>query len=93
VTVLYDQRGIPYIEAKSAPDLYFAQGCIVARDRLWQMDLLRRTSRRQLAEILGGAVLEEDKIRRRYGFAQLADQMVPRLDPNVRAAIQTYARA
>ena len=56
------------------------------------MDLLRRTSRGQLAEILGGAVLEEDKIRRRYGFAQQADQMVPRLDTNVRAAMEAYAR-
>jgi len=45
VTVRRDERGIPYIEAKNDDDLYFAQGYVTASDRLWQMDLLRRTER------------------------------------------------
>jgi len=44
VTVRRDERGIPYIDAKNDEDLYFAQGFITASDRLWQMDLFRRTS-------------------------------------------------
>ncbi|MDH3529717.1 MAG: penicillin acylase family protein, partial [Acidobacteriota bacterium] len=35
VTVRRDQRSIPYIEAQSLEDLYFAQGFETARDRLW----------------------------------------------------------
>ncbi len=38
-----------------------AQGYVVAQDRLWQMDLLRRVGRGQLSEILGTATLEIDK--------------------------------
>ena len=52
VTVRRDERGIPYIEAKNDEDLYFAQGYITASDRLWQMDLFRRTERGELAEVL-----------------------------------------
>src|SRR5215216_6655269 len=55
VTVRRDERGIPYIEAKNEEDLYFAQGYVTAGDRLWQMDLLRRTERGELAEVLGSA--------------------------------------
>src|SRR5215467_2361347 len=57
VTISFDERGIPHIEAQNQDDLYFAQGYVVARDRLWQMDLLRRTARGELAEIFGRVVL------------------------------------
>src|SRR5947207_8833311 len=53
VTVRRDERDIPYIEAANEEDLIFAQGYVTASDRLWQMDLLRRTMRGSLAEIFG----------------------------------------
>ena len=34
VTVRLDDRGIPYIEAKSDADLYFAQGYVTASDQI-----------------------------------------------------------
>src|SRR4051812_10998898 len=61
VTVRRDERGIPYIEAANDQDLYFAQGYITASDRMWQMDLLRRTVRGELSEIFGQATLSTDK--------------------------------
>src|SRR6266404_2597824 len=61
VTVRRDERGIPYIEARSQDDLYFALGYVTASDRLWQMDLLRRTATGELSEVLGQATLAEDK--------------------------------
>src|SRR5438552_7267818 len=77
VTVRRDERGIPYIEAKNDEDLYFAQGYITASDRLWQMDLFRRTERGELAEVLGAGpnnvALEQDKQHRLIGFAHEAD--------------------
>src|SRR2546422_10789375 len=71
VTVRRDERGIPYIEAANNDDLYFAQGYITATDRLWQMDLLRRNVRGELAEIFGEGALGEDKRHRTFGFAQV----------------------
>lgn len=92
VTVRRDGRGIPYIEAKNEDDLYFAQGFVTASDRLWQMDLLRRVSRGESAEIFGKATLEEDKRWRKFGFAKIAEEGIQYLSPNLRLALENYAR-
>src|SRR5205809_1254040 len=76
VVVKHDARGIPYIEAKNETDLYFEQGYQTASDRLWQMDLLRRVARGETAEIFGAATLEEDKRRRRDGFAEMSEESI-----------------
>jgi penicillin G amidase len=57
VTVERDNWGIPHIRAASEEDMAEAQGYVVAQDRLWQMDLLRRAGRGQLSEVLGSATL------------------------------------
>jgi len=90
VVVRRDERGVPYIEAESEADLYFAQGYVTASDRLWQMELLRRAARGELAEVLGKLVLEEDKRRRTYGFSQVAEQSLARAAPEMRAALDAY---
>ena len=96
VTVRRDERGIPYIEAKNDEDLYFAQGYVTASDRLWQMDLLRRTERGELAEVLGAgpnnAVLEQDKQHRTLGFAQVVDAEIAQASPWSRSLLEAYAR-
>lgn len=92
VTVRRDERGIPYITANNDEDLYFAQGYATAADRLWQMDLLRRTARGELAEIFGNNALEEDKRHRTFGFAQTADAEVAQTTPAARAILEGYAR-
>jgi penicillin amidase len=92
VTVRRDARHIPYIEASTEADAYFAQGYVTASDRLWQMDLLRRVARGETAEIFGRSVLEEDKRWRRFGFASIAEQSIAELSPDLRAALDSYAR-
>jgi penicillin amidase len=61
VSVERDNWGVPHIRAGSVEDLAEAQGYVMAQDRLWQMDLLRRAARGQLSEVLGPATLEIDK--------------------------------
>jgi len=92
VTVRRDERGIPYIEAKNDEDLYFAQGFVTASDRLWQMDLGRRSARGELAEVLGTQALEEDKRHRRFGFAQVAEAEVAKASPYDRKVLEAYAK-
>src|SRR5258708_14290512 len=67
VSIRRDGRGIPYIKAANEHDLFFAQGYATAADRLFQMELLRRTVRGELAEVFGKEFLEADKRRRIYG--------------------------
>src|SRR5215813_2268016 len=92
VTIRRDERGIPYIEAANDEDLYFAQGYITASDRLWQMDLQRRTARGQLAEIFGNAVLAQDKLHRRFGFGKMIDEAAAHLDPSFAPAVTAYTK-
>lgn len=91
-SVRRDGRGVPYIEAVSDADLYFAQGYVTASDRLWQMDLLRRVARGETAEIFGRATLEEDKRWRRFGFTSIAEKSLAELTPELRGALENYAR-
>lgn len=92
VSIRRDERGIPYIEATAEDDLYYAQGYATAADRLWQMDLLRRTARGELAEVFGRGMLDADKRRRIYGFAALSEELVSHSSPGMRRALEAYAR-
>ena len=92
VTVRRDGRGIPYIEAANDEDLMFAQGYVTASDRLWQMDLLRRTARGELAEIFGRGALDEDKRHRTLGFAVVAEGSIAHLTPLAKSVLSAYAQ-
>jgi penicillin amidase len=96
ITIRRDDRGIPYIEAQNDEDLYFGQGYATAADRLWQMDLFRRTARGELAEVLGAGpgnvALDQDKLHRTYGFIQAAEAEYASASPRSRALLEAYAR-
>lgn len=92
VVIHRDGRGVPHIEAANDEDLYFAQGYATASDRLWQMDLLRRTARGELAEIFGRAALEEDKRRRVFNFAAHAENTARTAPPELRVVTEAFAR-
>src|ERR1041384_1831766 len=96
ITIYRDERGIPYIEAQNDEDLYFAQGYAPAADRLWQMDLFRRTVRGELSEVLGvgpnNIAIDQDKLHRTYGFTQAAEAELAAASPRTRAVLEAYAR-
>lgn len=91
VTVRRDARSIPYIEAKNLQDLYFVQGYETARDRLWQMDLLRRVARGRVSELFGKAALAEDRRWRNFGFSVRAEESLKKLNPELKSALENYA--
>lgn len=64
VKVVRDRQGVPHIYAKNADDLFFAQGFVQAQDRLFQIDLWRRSVLGRLAEILGPDFVERDRLAR-----------------------------
>ena len=92
VTVQRDQWGVPHIRAASVEDLAEAQGYVMAQDRLWQMDLLRRIGRGQLSEVLGDKTLLFDRDFRTLRFAQAAERDATLLDDESRKAMNAYAR-
>jgi len=60
VTVLRDRWGVAHIYAQDQHDLFFAQGFVVAQDRLFQMELWKRSGQGRLAEVLGPTALLRD---------------------------------
>ena len=68
VEILRDRWGVPHIYAATVHDLFFAQGYITAKDRLFQIDLWRRAGTGKLAEVLGTAALERDTLARAVNF-------------------------
>lgn len=60
VTVLRDRWGVPHIYARNQHDLFFAQGFVVAQDRLFQMEMWKRAGQGRLAEVLGPSAVERD---------------------------------
>lgn len=73
VIVRYDDRMTPHIFAQNDRDLYFAQGYVTARMRLWQMDIQTRAAGGRLAEILGPSLLPTDRYHRRIGMRRGAE--------------------
>ena len=92
VTVERDTWGVPHIRAASLEDAVEAQGYVMAQDRLWQLDLMRRVSRGQISEIVGAVALPTDKRFRTFGFSRIADRELASMDKDSRTLLEAYAR-
>jgi penicillin G amidase len=68
VEVLRDRWGVPHIYARNADDLFFAQGFVVAQDRLFQIDLWRRIAVGETSEIVGKKGIDADRFARLVRF-------------------------
>lgn len=73
VTVYHDDNGIPHIYGANETDTYRAFGYLVAQERLFQMEMIRRVSSGRLSEILGSSMIDVDRFFRMLGIAQHAD--------------------
>jgi penicillin amidase len=91
VIVERDNWGVPRIRAASLVDAVEAQGYVMAQDRLWQMDLMRRASRGQLSEIVGPLALKSDRQFRTFGFSRAAERDFASMDKDSRALMEAYA--
>jgi penicillin amidase len=91
VTVRFDGNGIPFIRARSDRDAAEALGYLHARDRMFQMDLMRRAAGGSLAELFGAPALDNDEEMRRLGTRRRAEADLADLSPGARALLQAYA--
>ncbi|MGZ5620609.1 MAG: penicillin acylase family protein [Methylobacter sp.] len=91
VRVNTDAHGVPVINAANRNDAVRALGYVTARDRLFQMELMRRKSAGRLAEIFGDMALDSDIKARTYGFHREAKAIFKKLPPNHQRYLQSYA--
>lgn len=70
VQVLVDPMGIPHIYASSDEDAFVASGYMMARMRLFQLEMVRRKAWGRQAELLGDKAVRDDIASRTMGFGQ-----------------------
>ncbi len=92
VDITLDEDGVPRVRAASAADAAAAIGFLHARDRLFQMELMRRVASGRLSEIAGPATLGIDRTMRVLGLRQRALADLEGLPPPTRAMLDAYAR-
>ncbi len=92
VSVTFDADGVPRIRAANLGDASAALGYVHARDRLAQMDLMRRAAAGELSELVGRRALALDEYARVLGTRDAAERAVAELPPETRALLDAYAR-
>ena len=74
VEIIYDDRGVPHIFAATREDAVSALGYVVARDRLFQLELQTRATAGTLTELVGATALPVDRFQRSLAMAWSADR-------------------
>lgn len=92
VEVFTDRWGVPHIFAQNEKDLFFVCGYIHAQERMWQMDLVRRSGFGRLSEILGDVTLVRDKAFRSLGLKEAAQKEFEELAPETKERLIVYCK-
>jgi penicillin amidase len=90
VSIIRDEYAIPHIYAKNEEDLYTAVGYVMAQDRLWQMDLLRRATLGRLSEIFGKEFIETDLLLRALHYRDKSKEILAVSDSGQLKSLQAY---
>ncbi|HEX6500657.1 MAG TPA: penicillin acylase family protein [Micromonosporaceae bacterium] len=91
VTVYRDRYGIPQVYARTADDLFRAQGYLHAQERFWEMDFRRHVTSGRLAELFGKSQVETDAYLRTMGWRRVAEQEWKIISPDSRRYLTDYA--
>lgn len=92
VRVYRDSYAIPHVYAKTESDLYMAVGYLLAQDRLWQMDLIRRITLGRISEIFGQDFVETDLLLRALRFSEKSQKILGDLDEKHYSAINAFCQ-
>lgn len=92
VDIAFDDRMIPHIFAQNDHDVYYAQGYVTAKHRLWQMDFQTRFAAGRLSEVVGRKAIEVDRYQRRMGMVYGAEKSLEGMmaDPKSKEMILAY---
>lgn len=87
-----DAQGYLTVRAQNRLDAAYGLGYSHAQERFFQMDLLRRNSAGELAELFGERALPVDISRRMHRFRDRAEAILPNLPAPQRLLLQHYTQ-
>ena len=90
IEIIDDSAGVPHIRAVSKRDAFFGQGYVVARDRLFQLDLGHRRDMGRLAEAYGPAFVVHDHAQRLFHYRGNLDAELAALPADVLECARGY---
>lgn len=90
VEIVRDRWGIPHVYARAERDALAGLGYCMGRDRLWQLDYLRREALGTLAELLGPSAHSSDLRMRTIGIDLIAAAEVDRVDGQTRELVEAF---
>ncbi len=91
VDITLDGYGIPRIRAATEADAATALGYLHARDRMFEMDLMRRAASGRLSELAGARALPLDRMSRTLGEEQHAERAFANLPDDAKALLIAYS--
>jgi penicillin G amidase len=91
-SVYFDERLVPHVFAENDEDLYFIQGFLHAKFRLWQMDFQTEAAAGNVSAIIGVKAINYDREQRRLGMVYAAERAIEEVkkDPASKAAFESY---
>jgi len=90
VEVLRDKWGVNHIYAANQNDLFFVQGYLAAKDRLFQFEIWRRQATGSVAELLGPSELQRDIGARLFKYRGDLDKELNYYHKDGKAIITAY---
>lgn len=90
VEIIDDVHGVPHVRAASIPDAFYGQGYVVARDRLFQIDLAHRRELGRLAEAYGEEFAKHDATARLFHYRGDLNAELRRVPADVFACARAY---
>jgi penicillin amidase len=91
VKIYHDENGIPHIYASTEHDLYLATGFVMAQERLWQMDVLRRVTQGRLSEIFGDDFIKTDLLLRSLRYTEKSNRILNQSSPEMINTLQAFS--
>src|SRR6185295_2876998 len=82
--VYFDDRLVPHVFADNDDDLYFVQGYLHAKFRLWQMEFQTMAASGRISEVLGNdpRFINYDRETRRLGMVYAAENALRAMEAN-----------
>ena len=90
IEIIEDELGVPHVRAASKHDAFFGQGYLVARDRLFQLDMERRREMGRMAEAFGPRFVAADRAARLFLYRGDIDAELAALPPEVLECARGY---